>query len=272
MTFLITLMAILFFIGELVLTSYARRLRRRRIFGIYNSSRWDEDEDINIRYQRNAPFSDWLRKTLRRRKALKKASKFLVRKKHTYMLKNKYVMVNFDSRKRVIICIDANNMKNSVTASPQNDDLKGVRYVDSDESYEEYDLFFDVLCHSFNSTSNYAGVSDQIKKSFKFKEKRAETSKKQEQQPKHTDKKIEQININEATEEQLTNLPGVSIVQAKKTINRRNLKGDFKSVEEFFIEIKIKPNFQKKLRKMIFTSAHKVVEKNNDDNDRIIDL
>ena len=76
----------------------------------------------------------------------------------------KLLKESFQNHKLEII--DANNMKNSVTVSPKNDDLKGVRYTDSVKSYEEYDLFFDVLCNSFSVTSNYAGVSDQIKKSF----------------------------------------------------------------------------------------------------------
>lgn len=270
MTFLFVLVAICLFVLEFTLRTLAFRARRRRIMRRYNL--YSEDEYEHIVYQRKSPFSDWLKKTLRRRNALKKVSKFLVKKKHIYVLKNKYVMVNFDSGKRILICIDVNNMKNSVTASPDNYDLKSGRFI-IENLYENFDLFFDTLCVSFDVNSDYEGISKSIKKAFAVKEKSQKKEKPAEQKSaKQTKIKTEKININEATEEQLTNLPGVSVVQAKKTINRINLKGEFKTVEDFYTEMKIKSHFQENLNEMIFVSPCKIVENNEKGVDRIIDL
>lgn len=240
------------------------RMRRR---GWGYGSLYDYDERG---YSRDW-FSIWIEKTLRRRKALNKAKKFVIKKGRSLIIKNNNVMVIYHTDKRSIVCIDVHN-RNSVTASPNDYELK---ISDAPEDLNDrFDSFFDTLCTSFDIFSNYAGVSNQIKKNFPVKEQKASTTKKvDEPQNKQINSlKTRQININEATESQLVNLPGISIVQAKKIINRINLKGDFNSIEEFFTEMKVKSHFQDKLREMIFASPYKVAKNKNGDEDRLIDL
>ena len=50
------------------------------------------------------------------------------------------------------------------------------------------------------------------------------------------------LNVNTCTEAELCNLPGVSIIEAKKAIDYRETHGDFVSVEAFIVSAGIKPH------------------------------
>jgi hypothetical protein len=71
-------------------------------------------------------------------------------------------------------------------------------------------------------------------------------------QPIHIDNIVtEKIDINNCSEIELTELPGVSIVIAKKAIKRREELGGFKSVDEFLSFIELKPHMESRLRNRI---------------------
>ena len=93
----------------------------------------------------------------------------------------------------------------------------------------------------------------------------------QKQKPQAIIPEKDKVNINDMNETALANLPGISIIQAKKIIDRINFKGDFHTLEEFYSEMKIKSHFQKKLNNLIYA---KPTEKKyqTDSDDRIIDL
>ena len=57
--------------------------------------------------------------------------------------------------------------------------------------------------------------------------------------------------INNASEIEITALPGISIVLSKKLIQKREEIGGFKTVDEIFEFLKLKPHFETQLRKMI---------------------
>lgn len=59
------------------------------------------------------------------------------------------------------------------------------------------------------------------------------------------------LDINSCNEVELAELPGIGIILAKKTINLRNSKNGFSSVDEFIKEVGIKPHFVERLRSMI---------------------
>ena len=59
------------------------------------------------------------------------------------------------------------------------------------------------------------------------------------------------LDINNCSEIELTELPGVSIVLAKKAIKRREEIGGFKSVDDFLMFIKLKPHMENQLRDRI---------------------
>lgn len=62
-------------------------------------------------------------------------------------------------------------------------------------------------------------------------------------QPEPGEKKGSVIDINTCTQAQLQELPGISLVQAKRAMEYRAQHGGFRSVDEFVEELKIKPHF-----------------------------
>lgn len=86
-------------------------------------------------------------------------------------------------------------------------------------------------------------------------------------------KNIEKLDINNCSEIELTELPGISIVMAKKAIKRRDEIGGFKTIEDFFMFMKLKPHMENQLRELIcvkkMKGARKKIERNNE---RSVDL
>ena len=242
--------------------------RRRNYF--YRHSIYGRD------YNNNNSTMDYIRMFIRRRRALSKAKDFIKRKKHNITLKNSNVMLIFDTKFKTFALIDIKNIKRSATViwAEQLIKMADITNISPDVD-TEMEKTFDSLCRSFNTTSNYLGVLQVLKNKFSvvkennLQEKRQESKHftKQETTPVQQNK----VNINSLNETELAKLPGISIIQAKKIIERINLKGDFKNVEEFYDEFKIKPHFKKKLDIMICAEiAQKQAKTKN--NDRIIDL
>ena len=65
------------------------------------------------------------------------------------------------------------------------------------------------------------------------------------------------LDVNNCSEIELTELPGISIVIAKKAIKRREEIGGFKSIDEFLSFIKLKPHMENQLRELIKTEKMK---------------
>ena len=69
--------------------------------------------------------------------------------------------------------------------------------------------------------------------------------------------KKELLDVNNASEVELTALPGVSIVMAKKLIKRREEIGGFKSVSDVCMFLKLKPHMQTQLEQLICVNKMK---------------
>ncbi len=83
----------------------------------------------------------------------------------------------------------------------------------------------------------------------------------------------QKINVNIATASELSILPGINIVMAKKIVEYRDINGIFNNYEEFFKVANVKEHFVSKIKGMIVTE--KPVEKSDEDDGyegRIIDL
>lgn len=59
------------------------------------------------------------------------------------------------------------------------------------------------------------------------------------------------LNINEASEAELANLPGIGPILAKRVIDLRSRYGGFESAEHFFTELRLSPHRQDALLKLI---------------------
>lgn len=80
------------------------------------------------------------------------------------------------------------------------------------------------------------------------------------------------IDINSCSEAELTALPGINIIMAKKIILYRETKRPFKNIEELFTELKIKPHFQKQLKNLICAKKINMRKVKKAQQERIIDL
>lgn len=81
------------------------------------------------------------------------------------------------------------------------------------------------------------------------------------------------INVNNVTSSELSILPGVNIVMAKKIIEYRDMNGYFESIDDFFKVANLKPHFEEKIKSMI--TIEKPQQQNDNDDTyegRIIDF
>lgn len=73
------------------------------------------------------------------------------------------------------------------------------------------------------------------------------------------------LDVNSCTEDELLQLPGVGVIEAKKAINFRN-NNEFNSVDEFIQVLNIKPYFTEKIRPMLICNQINKNESTNNAN------
>lgn len=71
---------------------------------------------------------------------------------------------------------------------------------------------------------------------------------------------VKLLDINTCSELELSELPGMGLILAKKAVNLRNSKNGFESVGEFIQEVGIKPHFVERLKSMICCTPVKTEE------------
>ncbi len=80
------------------------------------------------------------------------------------------------------------------------------------------------------------------------------------------------VDINNCSEAEMANLPGVSIIMAKKAIKVRIESGGFDSIEDFYKLLNIKPNMQQQLSNIIYLGKKSGVITNKRFSERRIDF
>ena len=244
--------------------------RRRRSFyrrSMYGRNYYGDDHTM-----------DYIRMFIRRRRALSKAKRFIKRKRHNITLKNSNVILMFDTKFKTFVLLDIKNTKRSASVIWAEQEINMQDLMDySTEVDTEMEKTFDNICRSFNEISNYLGILQILKQRFKNVK---ENNPKQEVKPVESEIKEQtqiiqppkdKVNINSLSEKELAELPGISIIQAKRIIDRINFKGNFNSLDEFYNEMKIKSHFQKKLNEIICVKPTEK-KRQTDNDDRIIDL
>lgn len=83
---------------------------------------------------------------------------------------------------------------------------------------------------------------------------------------------LKKVDINNASQEELTDLPGISVIMAKKAIKRRSEIGGFKTVDEFLSYLNVQPAMADKLKPKLFLSEIKGIKKIEHYNERNVDL
>ena len=86
------------------------------------------------------------------------------------------------------------------------------------------------------------------------------------------DLNVKKTDINNASEQEIAALEGVSIIAAKKAVQYRDLKSGFKTLDEFFKVIKLKKFFISKIQTKLIIGEYNVKINNNLSEDRIVDL
>ena len=228
----------------------------------------------------NIDYGGPVRSFMRRRNALKDSAQFLTKQDNVLNLKNKQVVLAFDTKKEVMTLIDLKNLSRSTTVYWNEQTESILRATDN-----KFSRTFDEICFSFDERANYQGILNVLKERFavihvvdseadkllyKQQNEMIESSEEIEKQKQETES-IKKININTATEEEITALPGINVVTAKKIINYRKENDGFKTLEEFFSEMKIKKHFQEQLAMCIYVVPIEKKEKPQN-TDRIIDF
>lgn len=152
----------------------------------------------------------------------------------------------------------------------------------------DYRDLWEMFCKSFSHSTTYSGLlkscqtykvsvyeystmSPSSNSSFSNKLKNINKSNTIALKP---DKEnTEKIDINNCSEVELTALPGISIVMAKKAIKKREEIGGYKRVEDFFIFMRLKPHMEAQLIDKVCVNKMKCNKKNIDRNqERSVDL
>lgn len=155
-------------------------------------------------------------------------------------------------------CFDA--LCNNFSYNTKLDDLHAI-FAKSHNSYNNYIL----------NDSAYIPFSETKLETSELAQFVKETKKKRETLQSIINNQIEIININNASEAELTALPGINVIQAKKIINFRDYEREFSSVDDFFKVMKIKKHFHEQLKARI--KVEPVKKKiNKRTNERIIDI
>lgn len=252
-------------------------------FDSYHSSEKEDDILKNSIY--TSKLSDKIVYFLRRQRALRKCKKYTTKTKYLIKLKNSYLSISYLTEKKVITCQEHSKEKRILTINWEDSCENKFEYYSVNNIFEK---MFDNICLAFNEKTTYDNVAPIFKNYFKTTEEKSNNKNAKQEETKaeevkeikkvKTIKEIKQenfeqiiVDINKASEEELTKLAGINIVKAKQIIEYRNLHKGFKSKEEYFEQMKIKKHFRTQQAKHIVLSEYKIVEKENNE-ERIIDF
>lgn len=206
-----------------------------------------------------------LLRAVRRYRASRKSKKFLKKEGTGYTLANDFVIFIYDPERKIFFCRNKRNRNEKATY-----DFQKQHNYDLFMLYEMYDRIFDEILFSFDENANYGGITmvlneyfdvtsvvEQPKKVLKTTDNKMRTVddffKDDIELRKYTEG--EKLNVNLASADELNKLPGINVVLAKRILKYRETNNGFKSVDEFYNEMKIKPHFRKRLNSLICTDG-----------------
>lgn len=201
----------------------------------------------------------------RRREALAKAKTFLGYYSDIWRnlrLSNEYCFLTLSSDGYTIF-----GFEKSADGVP----LRTFKVVKSQvHSMEEV---WNMFCNVYSYNKTYDGLKEDCR-TFKLviEEKVHVSSTVKSFSSSEQKKEVKIIDINNCSEEDMTNLPGISAIMAKKAVKRREEIDGFKSVDEFFKFMRIKPNIQERLKDIIFINEIKLNNKIDRYSERSVDL
>lgn len=232
-----------------------------------------------------------LEQEINRREALRSASLFLAPYKDLWSgqkLSNKYCSLQLGYNGQTIMGKDLTNPNKNFIISKSstytNDELWNLFLV-SFGRYTNYNKLIE-LCSYFNTEykeyltnkteQNYSTTQHEEKQLLKLDITDDYSTTKHSYNAdsifNETVIKKEKLDINNASEAELTALPGVSIVLAKKLIKKREELNGFKNIEDVILFLKLKLHMENQVRELICVKRMKGSDKIKRYNERNIDL
>ncbi len=123
----------------------------------------------------------------------------------------------------------------------------------SSKVHNEADVW-NLFCRNFDHTKTYDGLKNDCRLyqlTIIESQSSIKTVYSKNENTVNNIKPKEKIDINNASEVEITALPGISIVMAKKLIKKREEIGGFKNTHEVFLYLKLKPHMENQLRDLI---------------------
>lgn len=266
---------LLFYIFIAIIGLFIDYQSNRRMYGLTSSSPLDFDVEKFI--------SGFSKRRNRRISALKTAQNYLKPYEQifgTLVLSNKQCSVTIDSKGKCIKCLGKVFNRNG----------RKMTLVANNFSPIDIDEYFDMICEMFNYNTHYEDVYNSLRSVAVIKDYCYQT---QDVLPVINEKSIKEnecdvidiktreniidlpeklTDVNNCSEAELTALPGISIIIAKKIVNYREQQRPFKSVEDFIDVMNIKPHFARQLKNMICANKVNMKRVKKAKAERIIDL
>ncbi len=215
--------------------------------------------------------SDFITSKIRNFMALRKVKNFLSRYNNSYSLKNKNITLIYNYKSFSIACMNVENRQENFKVFYEDyKDNNNFNYMSNDILKNSFRETFNKICAFFNNNTTYEMIlnfisedynvnSEFSKKEISNKNDISKCSKSKEKDMQYVDdyfagntKVIRNfIDINNAGLKEISSLPGINIIMAKRIIKYRAEEGGFKTKEEFYDKFKIKPHFQNQLNEII---------------------
>ena len=214
--------------------------------------------------------------TIRRKNALKTAKIYLAPYKSIWSdlkLSNKYCYLTLD--------------KDGVTISAKEKAYPYRKFNIINSAVHNYTDLWDMFCLNFSHHKTYEGLLSDCKTyvcsvyEYSEPQNKCHAVAHEVKQEKNGEKPIilpapksvEKLDINNCSEVELTALPGISIVMSKKVIKKREDIGGFKTIDDFFLFLKLKPHMETQLREKVCVHKMKgVLKKVERNSERSVDL
>ena len=159
-----------------------------------------------------------------------------------------------------------------VEKKPDGGDYRTFKVVKS--NVHDWIELWNMFCINFSYNKTYDGLIEDCRRyNLVVDEKIMEMPEKQNIIPaKIKPEAGNLVDINNASEEEIAALPGISVIMAKKSIKKREEIDGFKNINEFFAFLKIKPHMQDQLINLICVNKIKNTGKIERFQERKVDL
>ncbi|MBQ9246156.1 helix-hairpin-helix domain-containing protein [bacterium] len=208
--------------------------------------------------------SDWIQCIIKRQLALRKVKNYLSPFHNAYSLKNKNVTLIFNKVQLSIACMNIKDRKENFKVKWDNYKDDNYMAIRDNVLKNFFNETFNQICVYFNEDTTYEKILNLIQESYSpdiAQSKDANKSQNKNSKKdllyiddylKEKDNTQKTVNINTADINELSQLPGINIVMAKRIIKYRKEHNGFDSYGEFYKEFNIKPHFQRQLNKLIY--------------------